>query len=171
MWFHTKVPTVIRHRFTSPRVTTLSTTLLLMLISCYVTHMATSLEILTGSAADGSGRVVPAHQPLGEKWPCCFLPVAKGWRRCCFRSPWLHPGGSFSSTVGLPSSGLPTFNTPLPCQAAWVSCQSLCMCVFQAVTQHVSWCDICNNVCGRGCVCGQKMFRITCLLWKRHLQF
>lgn len=124
------MPTVIRHRFTSPRVTTLSTTLLLMLISCYVTHMATSLEILTGSAADGSGRVVPAHQPLGESGHAAFSLLRRDDDDVAFARLGSILEVSFSSAGGLPSSGLPTFNTPLPCQACvGVLPVTLCVCV------------------------------------------
>lgn len=130
MWFHSKVPTVIRHRFTSSRVTTLSTTLLLMLISCYVTHMATSLEILTGSAADGSGRVVPAHQPLGESGHAAFSLLRRDDDDAAFARLGSIPEVPFRPLEVFRRQDFPHLTlrspaTPCGCPA----CHSVCVCV------------------------------------------
>lgn len=134
--------------------------------------MATSLEILTGSAADGSGRVVPAHQPLGESGHAAFSRLRRDDDDVAF--------ARLGSIMEVPFRPLEVFrrqdfpHLTLRSPARLCGCpasHSVCVCVFQAVTQHVLWCDICNHACGCGGVCGQKMFRISCLQWKDHLQF
>lgn len=106
-----------------------------MLISCYVAHMATSLEILTGSAADGSSRVVPAHQPLGESGHAAFSLLRRDGAGVAF--------ARFGSIPEVPFRPLEVFlcqDFPrlTPCFPAGLrgcpASRPVHVCVFQAVT-------------------------------------